>query len=117
MKPAYKFSPAVRRAHEVAADMVAQSFLTALRRDTDATLGTLRRTVEVFPLEIAQSVRAAAARQGIHHLTVRLDLVEQLARDVIRAVLREDSSQLAAKLVKIRETQRDRDGAPSFLAV
>jgi hypothetical protein len=92
-------SPRVIAAHDVAAARVAESYVRDLRRDTDATLGTLADHVHAW-----RACWEAIIRARDNRIKARLDLLEWRAEDAVKRELA-SRPDLAAKLIAIRAEQ------------
>jgi hypothetical protein len=92
-------SPRVVNAHNAAAVEIAKNYLRDLRRDTDATFGTLADHINAW-----RDCWEAIIRARDNRVKTRLDLLERLAKDEIKRELASNPD-LAAKLIAIRAEQ------------
>lgn len=96
----------VAKLHDLAAHILAQSYLYSLGKDTESTFGTLESHVEANWLKIASEARQA--RPSFSSLIVfRKRHVVEAARWEINQALKANQP-LALKLVAIRKVQHDK---------
>lgn len=96
----------VAKLHDLAAQILAQSYLYSLDKDTENTFGTLESHVEANWLKIASEAREA--RPSFSSLIVfRKRHVVEAARWEINQALKANQV-LALKLVAIRKAQHDK---------
>jgi len=102
-----KLSPDVLACHNHAAYKLADSYLDALRADSDNTLPSLAELGKSRRYCLSGWVYEAADVRGVRRISVRHDLIASLAHAEVLAALRKDAV-LADKLVAIRAAQAAR---------
>jgi hypothetical protein len=104
---ATKLSPDVLACHQHAAYHLADSYLDALRCDSDNTLPSLAELGKSRHYCLSGWVYEAADARGIRRISVRHNLIASLAHAEVLATLRKDAV-LAGKLVAIRAAQANK---------
>jgi hypothetical protein len=104
---ATKLSPDVLACHNRAAYRLADSYLDALRADSDNTLCSLVDLGESRRYCLSGWVYEAADARSIRRISVRRDLIVSLAHAEVLATFRKDAA-LAGKLVAIRAAQANK---------
>jgi hypothetical protein len=104
---ATKLSPDVLACHNRAAYRLAESYLDALRADSDNTLRSLADLGEARRYCLSGWVYEAADARGIRRISVRRDLIVSLAHAEVLATLRKETA-LADKLLSIRSAQANK---------